>query len=270
MKRNILSAVVFILSILLLTGPARAAESFIIVSDLDDTVKITDVLHRDNLHCNIVAGKLVFAGMPDLYLSLLGDHYSAERLMFLSGTPVIFKSQVQSLLNNAQFPRYNLTLRSVMEYLTSHTADFKNRKMAELCGASKNEKFMLIGDDTEKDPEIYSNFAANRKDVLAVYIHRITGRYLPPGSIAFVTAYDLALHEFKAGRLSEKDALGVGEAVLKSENNVFLPDFQQCPPVFEPIPGLPENLAGLKTKIDERIKAICSNRIKTLETGCGK
>ncbi len=270
MKRNILFVVAFILSIVLMANTAKSAESFILISDLDDTVKITDVLNVDNMHCNIVVGKLVFAGMPELYRSLLGDNYPAQRLMFLSGSPVIFTPQIRELLNNAKIHRYNLTLRSIKEYLTSHTAEFKKKKLAELYGASKNEKLILIGDDTEKDPEVYANFAANRKDVLAVYIHRITGRNLPQGSSAFVTAYDLALYEFKAGRLSEKDALVVGEAVLQSENNVFLPDFQQCPREFVQIPGLPETLARLKTKIDERIKTICSNRIKTSETGCRK
>jgi hypothetical protein len=259
MKRNI--AILFILSFFLLTGPARAAESFILVSDLDDTVKITDVLHRDNLHCNIVAGKLVFAGMPQLYKFLLGENYSASRLMFLSGSPVIFTPQICALLNNEQFPRYGLTLRGFLEYFTTHTADYKKQKMAEMYGALKNEKFMLIGDDTEKDPEIYAQFAANRNDVLAIYIHRITGRNLPQGSTAFVTAYDLALYEFKAGRLSEKQASGVGETVLKSDNNVFLPDFQQCPHDFDQITGLPDNLAGLKKQIDDRMSAMCSNRI---------
>lgn len=268
MKRNILFIVAFILSICFSAGLARSADSFIIVSDLDDTLKITDVLNVDNMHCNIVVGKLVFAGMPELYRSLLGNNYPAQRLMFLSGSPVIFTPQIRELLNNAKLHRYNLTLRSIKEYLTSHTADFKNRKMTELYGASKDDKFILIGDDTEKDPEIYANFAANRKDVLAVYIHRITGRNLPQGSISFITAYDMALHEFKAGRLNEKNAAGVGEAVLQSENNVFLPDFQQCPPAFEPINGLPENLEVLKKQIEDRMTAVCSERIKTSETGC--
>jgi phosphatidate phosphatase APP1 len=268
MKRIILSAVVFILSIFLLAGPAKSADSFIIVSDLDDTVKITDVPHVDNMHCNVVAGKLVFAGMPRLYLSLLGENYTAESLIFLSGTPVIFKSQVQELLNNAQIPRYSLALRGIKEYFTTHTADFKNRKMAEFYGASQGKPFILIGDDTEKDPEVYARFAANRNDVLAVYIHRITGRDLPQGETSFVTAYDLALYEFKAGRLSEGQAAGVGETVLKSDDNVFLPDFQQCPAGFEQIPGLPGNLAMLKKQIEDRIAALCAGRTKKPETGC--
>lgn len=270
MKRNIISAVVLILSFFLLTCPARASESFIIVSDLDDTLKITDVLHRDNLHCNIVAGRLVFAGMPELYRSLLGENYPASRLMFLSGSPVIFTPQIRELLSNTQIPRYSLTLRSFLEYFTTHTADYKRQRMAEMYGGSKNEKFMLIGDDTEKDPEIYAQFAANRDDVLAIYIHRITGRNLPQGSIAFVTAYDIALNEFKAGRLNEKQAVGVGEAVLKSGNDVFLPDFQQCPASFEQINGLPDNLTLLEKQIEKRMIAVCSGRMKTSETGCNK
>jgi hypothetical protein len=259
-----------ILSICLTAGTARAADSFILVSDLDDTVKITDVPHVDNMHCNVVASKLVFAGMPELYKYLLGENYPAGRLMFLSGSPVIFNNKIQELLDDAQFPRYSLTLRSIKEYFSTHTADFKKQKMALLYGASKNEKFMLIGDDTEKDPEVYADFAVNRNDVLAIYIHRITGRNLPQGSISFVTAYDIALQEFKARRLNEKQAVGVGDAVLKSDDNVFLPDFQQCPKMYEPVPGLTDNLAGLKKQIEDRITATCSGRTKASETRCNK
>ena len=166
-----------------------------------------------------------------------------------------------------------MILRGVREFIKAPVSDYKKKKLKELYGGSKGKSFILIGDDTENDPEVYADFSARTKQrnkVLAIYIRKITGRDLPKGSTGFVTAYDLALYEFKAGRLSEKDALVVGEAVLQSENNVFLPDFQQCPREFVQIPGLPETLARLKTKIDERIKTICSNRIKTSETGCRK
>jgi hypothetical protein len=73
------------------------------------------------------------------------------------------------------------------------------------------------------------------------------------------------MHEFLADHLSEKQTADVGEDVLKSEDVNFLPDFQQCPKGYEQIAGLPENLAQLKKKIEDRIMTICSSRTKALK-----
>jgi len=263
MNRNKLIAII-ILTMCLISVSARAADSFILVSDLDDTVKITDVHNRDNLHCNVVIGKLVFAGMPELYSHLLGENSPVERLMFLSGAPFIFSFNLRKLLNDAHFPAFNLTLSGATDLFSSHY-EYKTKHMKELYGAAEGHNFILIGDDTEYDPEVYAHFSANRNDVLAIYIHRITGRDLPQGSIAFVTAYDIAMHEFQAGRLSEKQALEVGNAVYNSSDVTFLPDFQGCPEKYVQIADLPENLTRLKKKIEDRITTICSSRTKALQ-----
>jgi hypothetical protein len=266
-KRNILIAAL-ILSFILIAGTAQADDAFILVSDLDDTVKITHVHNRDNMTCNAIASKLVFAGMPQLYLFLLGENYPAGRLMFLSGTPSFLSHKVRELLNDAHFPGYSLTLRGFMEFFNSPVSDFKKKKMEELYGASRGDNFILIGDDTEKDPEVYADFSANKNQnkVLAIYIHRITGRDLPQGSITFVTAYDIAMHEFKAGRLSEKQVAEVGDAVLKSDDVNFMPDFQCCSKDYEQIPGLPDNLAQLKKQIEDRMTTLCSKRTNSCQT----
>ena len=265
MNRNILIGTITLI-IFLIACSAIAADSFILVSDVDDTVKITDVHNRDNLSCNVVAGKLVFAGMPELYAYLLGKNFSAERLMFLSGAPFIFSFNLHKLLNDAHFPAYNLTLSGATDLFSSHY-EYKTKHMKELYGATEGYNFILIGDDTEYDPEVYANFSTSFKQnkVLAIYIHKITGRNLPPDSVAFVTAYDIAIHEFLAGRLSEKQTADVGEAVFKSDDAAFLPGFQQCPKKYEQIAGLSENLIQLKKKIEDRITIICSSRTKALK-----
>ncbi len=264
MNRNIVFIAALFLIISLFATPAHAAESFIIVSDLDDTVKVTHVCSRDNMTFNAVAGKLAFAGMPALYQSLLGDNHHAGRLMFLSGSPSFLDDKVHDFLKLARFPQYSLILRGVREFIKAPVSDYKKKKLKELYGGSKGKSFILVGDDTENDPEVYADFSSGIKKqsrVLAIYIRRITGRELPKGSTGFVTAYDIALREFRAGRLSEKQAADVGNIVL-AENNIeaFLPDFQQCPKAYEPVPGLPDNLAGLKKQIDDRMTALCLNR----------
>jgi Uncharacterized conserved protein len=260
MNRNILIATI-ILSACLIAGSARAADSFVIVSDVDDTVRITNVLDSDNVACNAMTSKLVFAGMPELYSYLLGENSPTGRLMFLSGAPFTFSFNVRKLLNDAHFPAYTLTLYGVTDLFSSHS-EYKTKHMKELYGGAEGYNFILIGDDTEKDSEVYANFSATLKinKVLAIYIHRIKGHNLPTGSVTFVTAYDIAMHEFLAGRLSEKQAADVGEAVFKSEDVNFLPDFQKCPEKYEQIAGLPPTLVQFKKQIENRITTLCSSR----------
>lgn len=261
-RRMLLFTVLALLSIPAM-GVAGAADFFILVSDVDDTVKVTNVqdLHAAAKHA--VASDLVFAGMPELYRELLGKNSPAERLGFLSGSPSILSHKVSELLNNSYFPAYNLTLRGWRE-LFSSACNYKAKHMQEMYGTSK-DKLLLIGDDTESDPEVYAAFSAQRPDdqVLAIYIHRITGRALPPGSVGFVTAYDIALDEYVAGRLSEEQAALVGNAVLTSQDRAFFPDFQECPQEYIQMPGLSDDLMQLKKDIEGRMTIVCSKHRPT-------
>ncbi len=249
-------------ALLLLSLPARrvmaADEPFILVSDVDDTVKVTDVLHRNASMRNAIRSKLVFAGMSELYRDLLGKDSPPERLEFISGSPrILLTHKVDECLRDAHFPPYRAALRNRV----GSVAEFKTRVLRELYGASKNQ-FLLIGDDTQSDPEVYAKFAAAKKpeQVLAIYIHQITGRALPPHSIPFLTAYDVALQEYRAHRLSAVQAGEVGVAVLASQETAFLPAFQKCPQEYAQIPDLPKPLEVLQTGIRDRMKGLCSKR----------
>jgi len=261
--RTIRIHALLILSLIFMPGVVGAVDSFILVSDVDDTVKVTNVLDRDAAARNAVASELVFAGMSELYGGLLGKNSRADRLEFVSGSPrAILSHKVRECLNGAHFPAYNLVLRG---RITS-AYDFKKNEMEKLYGESDNE-FLLIGDDTESDPKVYAHFSSQKSDkVLAIYIHRITGRPLPPAKpsiVLFVTAYDIAMYEYKAGRLNEEQAAAVGEAVLTSEKTAFLPKFQKCPKEYTQVPDLPDSLKELKLKIEERMASLCSSRRPT-------
>jgi hypothetical protein len=252
---RILTMSLFVFSVF--SSLARADDSFIIVSDVDDTVKITNVL---NLGVGVLS-ESVFAGMPELYQQLLGNDSPAERLWFLSGSPKIMNHRVKEILNDTHFPKHELTLRNGKQFF-KNIFDFKTKKMEKKYGTS-TMNFILIGDDTESDPKVYATFSAPRPNqVLAVYIHRITGSALPPGSISFVTAYDIAMHEYVSGRLNEAQAAVVGKAVLDAKDKNFLPRFQGCPKEPVQVTGLPETLVKLKGKIDERVKGVCLRRAK--------
>jgi hypothetical protein len=176
------------------------------------------------------------------------------------------RKKVVKLLDKAGYPCYRLALRPS---LSQKPGDFKEQYLRKAYGAAGDE-FILIGDDTQSDPKVYADFLKEKgAKVLAVYIHRITGdpkdlQDLPPDSL-FVTAYDIALREYKKGRLEEAQAAAVGEAVFRSEGRAFLPKFQKCPDPKDElqIPDLPERLAGLQRDVLAKIREVCSKRERT-------
>lgn len=238
-----------------LNCPQAAADSFTLVSDVDDTVKITNVPSRLAKVKNGLYGKLVFAGMPELYQGLLGENAYLE---FVSGSPRLLRNRLTRRLDGAGFPRFQLALRGNPFRATRL---FKLECLTSMHGKLPGQ-FLLIGDDTEMDPEVYEEFGAGR-EVRAVYIHRITGRdfdYAGKGMTPFTTAYEIAVSEYRAGHLALEQAAAVGEAVLASPDSAFLPAFQACPQEAAQSLDLPEPLAGLRERIDTRMNALCSNR----------
>ena len=256
--RSLLRLAALLLLSLSAARVTAAEEPFILVSDVDDTVKVTDVLHRNVSMRNAIHSKLVFAGMAELYRDLLGKDSPAERLEFISGSPrILLTHKVDECLRDARFPPYRAALRNRV----GSVADFKTRVLRGLYGGSESQ-FLLIGDDTQSDPEVYAKFAAAKKpdQVLAIYIHQITGRALPPHSIPYLTAYDIALKEYQAQRLNALQAAEVGLVVWKSEEAAFLPGFQKCPKEYAQLPDLPKPLEVLQTQIRDRMKDLCSKR----------
>ena len=230
---------------------AVAAEPYVLVSDVDDTVKVTNVRSKHNALLKALFSERAFAGMPELYQEMLGPDSSPDRLHFLSGSPRMIEEEVRETLE--PFPAHELTLRRYRQSF-KEAFDFKWAELQKSY-ASSTEKFILIGDDTEADPEVYAVFAAmKRGQVLAIYIRRVAGdKKLPAGSIPFVTAYDIARHELAAGRLTEDQVKAVGESVFAADDKSLLPSFHQCPKRSAPD-------ADLGAKIERRIASICAAR----------
>jgi hypothetical protein len=240
--------------------PRTAAAPRTLVSDVDDTVKVTNVPHFFAKLKNGLTGKLVFAGMPELYKELRGKDGPLE---FVSGAPAFLRKWVNQRLKIAGFPSFRLMLRKKPVGI----GRFKLECLKSMYSGpdAADAGFILIGDDTEKDPEVYKCFRDFKGgEVLAVYIHRITGRAFEYDAAndmkEFDTAYDIAIYEKAKGRLDENQAMAVGEAVLTAPDSVFFPDFQKCPKEPLPITGLSKPLEDLKRLIDQRIQNICSHR----------
>lgn len=218
---KIISNIFFFLLLL----QANAFAKVVIVSDLDDTIKITNVGSAYQATVNGVFKKNVFSGMPEF---LKEARSYSEDLHVLTASPSLIYKNVHRTLNQNNIKFKSLFLRNIIKDRNSY--NYKIGRLKYLIDKSDDE-FILIGDDANHDPEIYDeikNLYPNK--VIAVYIHVIRGRELPITSQAYYTAADLALRELEVGRMSVDSARLVLTTLQNEQKLWFIrPHFSVCP-----------------------------------------
>lgn len=234
----------------------------IIISDLDDTIKIS---HTQSKLVTVYRGLFrssAFAGMSELYRSMLrlGALDPNGSFFILSSSPPAIRKKIEYFLTKHGFPKAKLILRDWIR--EPSILKYKMRRLHE-CLETAAEPVVLFGDDTEHDPEVFTHMKKKFPGkILAIYIRSVRGRELPEGVTPFYTAFDVACSELAAGRLDNEQVLRVGEAVLAAEKNSWLiPYFSLKPPLgFSPFATaleiVDESLVELWKKIHSRIETI--------------
>lgn len=219
------------LGLLLSSAHASQTSPRILISDIDDTIKLTHVLDKPDAVYRGLFSKRAFSGMSTLYRKMgeaASNPYKPElATYYVSGSPELIRGIVENFLSFNSFPASaELQLR---QSLNVPAYDYK---MAVIGRLMKNldASVLLIGDDGEKDPEVYRDIEAHYHDrVDAIYIHRIQNRPLYPDEVGFDTAMDIALNEVAASRLSAEAALEVADAIEADDLDNLILDDSYCP-----------------------------------------
>jgi phosphatidate phosphatase APP1 len=196
-----------------------------IVSDLDDTIKITNSGREIDGTINAVFTKDVFTGMPEFFEA--AKLYTNE-LHILSASPTVLRPLIQKTLKQHQLQYRSLILRNPLRRQEMYV--YKLTELRRLLENSPDD-FILIGDDVGKDPEVYDEIKRSYPDrILAIYIHVIKNREVPRSAIKYWTAFDLSLKEFMAGRML-KSWVDQSVQVLMDETKkkLIFPKFADCP-----------------------------------------
>lgn len=200
------------------------AASISIVSDLDDTIKITNSGEEIDGAINAVFTTNVFTGMPE-FLNAARD-YSSE-LHVLSASPLLLRPNITGLLSKKRIAFKSLILKNAL--MGESKFDYKVRELKKIFEKSSDD-FILLGDDVGQDPEAYGHIQKlypNR--VLAIYIHVIKNRSTPAGE-KYWTSFDLFLKEFVAGRMNPGWVEKSIELLLQERSfSMIIPAFAHCP-----------------------------------------
>ena len=201
--------------ILLLTFNTTFAKT-LIVSDIDDTVKVTDVLGMPSIIINGLFSVKEFSGMSELYREL---NTNETAIYYVSGSPKMFKKKVDNFLSYNNFPQ---SPNLIMRKLGVTTSDFKLSVIRELIIKTMPDKIILFGDDTEFDPEVYDTLSKeNEGKVESIYIRSIQNRRLPNNDLikTFFASVEIAAFELFKGNLSESGFKKITTSFMNQANS---------------------------------------------------
>ena len=181
-----------------------------VISDIDDTVKISNVADRRELLKNTLLREFVAVpGMPEAF-----SRWQATGAAFhyVSASPWQLSDCLCGFLGAAGLPAGSMHLKlfrlkdtTPLGRLTARKRS-KRRAIEQIMGDFPGRRFTLVGDSGERDPEVYAAVARRRPEQVAgVFIRRVPdraaashvslrfdklARRLPPGMLATFTTAD--------------------------------------------------------------------------------
>jgi phosphatidate phosphatase APP1 len=165
-----------------------APEGISVISDIDDTVKESDVLDRDALLANtFLRPYRAVPGMPELY-GTWGDQ--GVVVHFVTGSPWQLYPGLWGFLEDHRFPGVEIQMRpfrlkdSSVVHFFRDPRRYKSDRIRAILRRFPERDFVLVGDSGERDPEIYAAMAREFPDrVRGIFIravledHRDRDRY---------------------------------------------------------------------------------------------
>ena len=152
-----------------------------IVSDIDDTIKRSQVRDRNELIRNTFVREFKpVPGMADWYQAHAAANDST-RFHYLSSSPHQLWPALDAFLQDSHFPIGSVHLRQIklLDELLGNGDSSRQHKLGslhQLLQQFSQRQFVLVGDSGEADPEIYAEIArAYPAQVVGIYIRDVTG-----------------------------------------------------------------------------------------------
>ncbi len=163
-------------------GSARLIprHGFSVISDIDDTVKITQVTDHARMFENTFYKPYVaVAGMADLYQRW---HNDGVPIHFVSSSPWHLYAELEYFLHENKFPESSMSLKyfrfkdSTFFNLFKSGLKTKPFQIKQILKQYPERKFVLIGDNGEQDPEVYAAMKREHPEQIEkIFIRNFTG-----------------------------------------------------------------------------------------------
>lgn len=248
------------------TGSAAKAKT-IVISDIDDTLKISHVLDRlDALDYALLTDN-VFGGMSTLF-RLIEHQDTTLKFYYVSNAPTdLMQFAHEEFISINNFPEGPVRLREGF-----FQSDFKITEIRKIIQDENPDDVILIGDNGERDAEIYAQIGFERPGLrFHTYIRKNysggLGKPLKPNQIEYVTSWDLLLHLRQQGFVSHESSLDflnkfAQTYMQESENqrygNIIIPIWVDCSEFTWTAPDADFNLLVGHNLVKQKILNRCS------------
>jgi phosphatidate phosphatase APP1 len=163
------------------TGPVEfvSKRGLTVVSDIDDTIKITDVRNHHEALLNTFARPFqAVANMAPLYRNWHTREDAAFH--YLSAGPWQLYPALDGFLHTNGFPSGSVVMRAIRIrdelFGTDTSEEYKLREFRHLLAQFPLRDFILVGDSGEKDPETYGTIFREHPDqIRRILIRDVTG-----------------------------------------------------------------------------------------------
>lgn len=202
----------------------QVAAKTILISDIDDTVKISHVLDTSEAVKNAFKTGNLFAGTNVLYHGVKSQDNSIKFFYVSNAIQALMQNSHAEFLSKNKFPAGLLSLRA-----SPWDKSFKLTEISRIIKTEKPDTVVLIGDNGEKDPVIYAQIVKKYPTIRFItYIHQDyftqsredQGAALQPGQIGYVTSWDLLLQLRQQNLINDDFA----REFLRGFADIFLPE----------------------------------------------
>ena len=163
-----------------------------VISDIDDTVKISNVRDHKRLFDSTCFQD--FAAVPGMAPLLSGWVKRGMSVHFVSSSPWHLYAPLREMLEGASFPAATVELkqirlkdRTILDIFKA-ASKTKPPPIEALLAAYPRRRFVLLGDSGELDPEIYADFARKYPGrIIQILIRNVTSA--APGDERFAKVF---------------------------------------------------------------------------------
>lgn len=229
--------------ILVVSSTATVFAKTLVISDIDDTIKMSHVNSFIDNISNAYRTDIPFKDMPVLYSELIKVD-SVVQFYYVSSAPsILMQSSHSEFLVGNYFPKGGLYLREK----SIDKVVFKVSKISEIIYNEKPNRVILIGDNGENDPiifnEILRKFSSKKIEFLSlirIAYGKHEGTKLFDNQLSFITGGEAALYLYDLELITSESAKKVLLYTLYNSKylihdshfyidaNLGLPDWIKC------------------------------------------
>ncbi|KAG0152419.1 hypothetical protein CROQUDRAFT_667291 [Cronartium quercuum f. sp. fusiforme G11] len=163
------------------------AEAVHLISDIDDTIKQTNVLGGlKQMFRNVFLSEFSEVKVPGMSAWYQAMSELGCWIHYISNSPLELWGGIEGFLVADGFPRGSVSLKeyargagSILSGMLESSGARKRARVERIINEFPNSKFICVGDSGEQDLEMYTAVAiAHPQQVLAIYIRDVT---TPPG-----------------------------------------------------------------------------------------